>query len=406
MEKLAIEGGKPVREKTFPKRTPFGEKEIENVIKVLKSQNLFFYQGKAVNEFEKKFAKEYKVKYAILSSSGTSAIHIAIAGINPEPGSEIITAPVTDFGTIAGILYQGCIPVFADWKENTFNIDPDDIERKITEKTAAILVVHLFGNPCNMEKIMKIARKYKLPVIEDCCQAYFTPYKGKYVGTIGDIGCFSMQQSKHLTAGEGGITITNNKKYAVRMALFRDKGWARKKWGPRAYLFLGLNYRPTEITGAIGLAQLEKVKGVVKKRNKLGDYLTKLLKNVPGILPAPVVNGGKHSYWLYPFKIEGYNPKKFVKALVAEGIPAALGYTGKPIYLCSEALRGKKTFGKSEYPFNPYNPEIEYKEGLCPVAEKELQRICVTYINENWEKEDIEDYARAVKKVAENLKNG
>ncbi len=405
MEKLAIEGGKPVRNKPFPKRTPFGEKEIRQVTEAIKSQNLFAPSGKKVKEFEEEFAKKYGVKYAVASTSGTAAIHIAIAGLNPDPGSEIITAPVTDFGTIAGILFQGCIPIFADWKENTFNMDPDDIERKITKKTVAIIVVHLFGNPCDMDKIMKIAKKYKLPVIEDCSQAYFTPYKEKLVGTIGDIGCFSMQQSKHLTAGEGGLTITNNKKYAERMALFRDKGWSRRKWGPRAYLFLGLNYRPTELTGAVGLAQLEKVEKVVKKRNKLGDYLTKLIKDIPGILPAPVVSGGKHSYWLYPFKIMDFPPKKFVKALNAEGIHAGLGYTGKPIYLCSEALRKKKTFGNSGYPFNSqyYGRKIEYKEGLCPVAEKELKRISIIGINENFEKEDIESYARAIKKVAGNL---
>ena len=405
MEKPAINGREPVRKKPFPARKPFGKEEIKLVVEAIKSQNLFAPSGNKVKEFEKQFAEKYGVKYAVMSTSGTSAIHIAIGSINPEPGSEIITAPVTDFGTIAGILYQGCIPIFADWKKYTFNMDPEDIGKKITEKTAAIIVVHLFGNPCDMDKIMAVAKKYKIPVIEDCCQAYFTTYRGKYVGTFGDIGCFSMQQSKHMTAGEGGITITNNKKYGERMFLFRDKGWQRLSFGSRAYLFLAPNYRPTEITGAIGLAQLKKAENVVKKRNSLGDMLTELIKDVPEILPAPVTSGGKHSYWTYPFKIIGLNPKKFIEGLKAEGIPAAYAYTGKPIYLCSDALRRKKTFGNSGYPFNSqyYNKEIEYKAGLCPVAEKELTLLGTIGINENWSEKDIKDVAKAIKKIAKNL---
>lgn len=402
-KKLAINGGPAVRTNPFPKRKPYGEDEIKEVTEALMSQDLFYREGNKTSTFEKEFAKKYGVKYAITGTSGTAALHIAIAGLDLEPGSEVITAPVTDYGSVAGMIFQGLIPVFADWKENTFTMDPISIEERITDKTKAIVVVHLFGNPCDMDAIMSIAHKYNLVVIEDCCQAYFTPYKGRLCGTIGDIGCFSMQMSKHLPTGEGGVVITNNDNYAMRMGLFRDKGWEnRHKWGPRSYTFVGINYRMNDLTGAVALAQLRKTENVVKAMRELGNMLTELIKDISGITPCPVTPGGEHSYWLYPFKITGCDAQYFVKALQAEGIPCSWGYTVKPIYLCTDALAKKKTFGSSKYPF-VLSSDVEYKEGLCPIAENELQKICTFRLYENWDKNDIEDIAAAIKKVSEHL---
>ena len=214
-----------------------------------------------------------------------------------NPGDEVITAPITDLGTVIPILYQNAIPVFADI-DDTYNMDPADVEQKISPRTRAIIVVHLFGNPCNMDAMVEIAKRHHIPLIEDCSQAHLTEYKGKYVGTIGDIGCFSFQQSKHMTTGDGGMTITANAGYYERMKLFADKGYARKGWGARAYLFHAPNYRMTELVGAVGLAQLRKVKAVVQKRHELGEYMSQLLSDVDGVTPAPVTEGAKHSYWL------------------------------------------------------------------------------------------------------------
>lgn len=406
-EPLAINGGIPVRQKPFPNREPFGAEEIRLVTEAILSQNLFYTEGNKTTEFEKRFAEKYGVKYAVTCSSGTASVHSAIAALDPSPGDEMITAPVTDFGTIAGMLFQGVIPVFADWKENTFTIDPEDVERKITPRTKAIVVVHLFGNPCDMDRITDIAKRHHIKVIEDCCQAYFTYYKGKLCGTIGDIGCFSMQQSKHLTAGEGGVVITNDDNLAMRTGLFRDKGWEnRHKWGSRSYSFLGLNYRMNDLTGAVALAQLGKVEKTVDIMHARGDYLTECIKDIPGIIPAPVTEGGRHSYWLYPIKFVDYDAVQFVKALNAEKIPFGWGYTVNPIYLCTDALTKKRTFGQSSYPFDSiYNPRrVEYKEGLCPVAEKELRMLGTLRIYENWSEEDIDDVAKAIRKVAKGVK--
>lgn len=406
MSDLALHGGAPIRSTPFPQRQPYGEDDLREVREALESQDLFCTSGNKIAALEREFAATYNTRHALACSSGTAAVHMAIAALNADPGGEVITAPVTDFGSIAGIIFQGLIPVFADWKENTFSSDPDSIERLITERTRAIMAVHLFGNPCNMDAILKIAQKHDLPVIEDCAQAYCTKYRGRFVGTFGDMATFSMQQSKHLPTGEGGLTITNNDDYAMRMGLFRDKGWEnRGRWGARSYTFLGVNYRMNELTGAVARAQLRKVQHVVDVMHRLGDLLTEQIRDVSGILPCPVQEGAEHSYWLYAFKVTGCDPQEFVKALKAEGIPAAWGYTVNPIYLCTDALTKQRTFGTTSYPFDShyYSGQVEYKEGLCPVAERELKQIGTLRIFENWSEADISDVARAFRKVAAGL---
>ena len=406
MTELAINGGTPVRTKPFHKRTPFDDREIELVTQAIRSQNLFLWSGTMGKEFERKFAELYGVQHAVSSTSGTAAIHLAVGTIDPNPGDEIITAPITDLGSVVPILQQkNAIPIFADI-DGTYNMDPEDVERKITDRTKAIMVVHLFGNPANMDGFVDLSKRYRIPLIEDCSQAHVTTYKGKLLGTIGDIGCFSLQQSKHMTTGDGGVTITNNEAYYDRMRFFVDKGFQRKGWGPRAYLFLAPNYRMNELTAAVGLAQIEKVKEVVRMRRALGDRLTQLLRDVDGVHPAPVTEDGMHSYWMYPLRVTKTTAEDFAKALTAEGVPAGAGYIGKPIYLCTEALTAKKTYGTSHCPFDcPHTDrQIEYTEGMCPITEEALTRMVTFSFNENYTEEDIADIAEAIRKVAEGLR--
>lgn len=281
--KLAIEGGSPVRTTAFPSRAPFDDREIELVSQAIRSQTLFGYGGQRVGAFESGFAKLYDMRHAAASSSGTASLHVAVGVVDPEPGDEIITAPITDLGSVVPILYQTAIPIFADVDE-TYNMDPADVERKITPRTRAIMAVHLFGNPCDMDAMMDVARRHNLPLIEDASQAHLTKYKGRYVGTMGDIGCFSLQQTKHMTTGDGGMTVTNHDEWADRMHLFTDKGWTRQPgWGPRTYMFLAPNYRMTELQGAVGLAQLEKVQSVVDRRHKLGTLLSEKIRVSPAL---------------------------------------------------------------------------------------------------------------------------
>lgn len=390
--------------KNVPGRKLFDAEELKMLHRALLSQNLFGIDGKMVTALEKEFARVYGLPFGVASTSGTAALHTAIGALDLNPGDEVITAPITDLGTIIPILYQQAIPVFADI-DATFNMDPADVERKITDRTKAIIAVHLFGNPCNMDDMVKIAKKHNIPLIEDCSQCHMTEYKGKYVGTYGDIGCYSFQQSKHMTTGDGGMTITSNKIYYEKMKLFVDKGYARKGWGTRAYLFLAPNYRMNELTGAVGLAQLKKVKGVVDRRNELGQYLSELIAGVPGLRPAPVTPGAKSSYWLYPLTLEHIDGEKFAKEMIKEKVWCSAGYTGKAIYLCSESLTGKKTFGHSQFPFSPKvtTKTYEYKEGLCPKAEEALKHLICIPLDESWDRARVEKTAQAIKTCMERL---
>ncbi len=407
MDKLALHGGPKAITCPLTGGRKWGYAELREVLDVFESGAYYRYEGSKVEAFEQAFRKAYGARHAVAGTSGTAAIHIALGMLNPEPGSEIITGPITDLGSIVPILYQQCLPVFADLDPATFGMDPAEIERLITPRTAAIMAIHLFGNPCDMDAIMALARKHKLPVIEDCSQAHYTRYKGRLCGTIGDIGAFSLQASKHITTGEGGMTITSRKPWGERGALFQDKGWARGGWGPRAYRFLALNYRMTELQGAVGCAQIKRLEEITSARNRNGDLLTELLLGAPGIRPQAVTPGGRHTYWLYALTVEPdapYRPGDFAAALTAEGLGAGVGYIGKPIFLCAGALTHKDTFGTSGLPFTlPGAPEIEYSEATCPRATELLPRMITLGMSEFYTEQDIEDMARAVRKVAEGL---
>ena len=385
-------------------RAPFAGDELRLVYDALRSQHLGGTNGKMVEAFEAAFAAAYGVPYAVASTSGTAAVHVALGALDLNPGDEIIVPPITDMGTIIPILYQNAIPVFADVDE-TYNMDPREVERRITPRTRAIIVVHLFGNPCDIDAMLAIARHHGVALIEDSSQAHLTQYRGRYAGTVGDIGCFSFQQSKPMTTGEGGMTITWNKAHYDRMKLFADKGFARKGWGPRAYLFHAPNYRITELVAAVGLAQLRKVRRNVAKRAELGRYMTERLAGLEGVIPAPVTPGAEHTYWQYPVRLSAGDPQALAAALRAAGIPSLPGYTGKPIYLCSDSLRAKKTYGSSQFPFgSDYEAGAHtYDEGLCPNAERLLDHLLTIQWDESWSRRDVD---RAVEIIGRTLSAG
>lgn len=405
---LALHGGPPYRDtvsRPFPARTPFGDEEIRLVTKALRSQNLFRWGGELTPLFESRFAETYGAKHAIGSTSGTAALHVAIGAVNPEPGDEIITSAITDLGTIIPILYQNAVPVFADTDPETLTVDPEDVERLITPRTRAIIAIHLFGNACRMEALTEISRRKGIPLIEDCCQAHLTRYRGRMLGTFGDIGCFSFQQSKHMTTGDGGMTITNDDALGRCTRSFADKHYDRDRAGSRMYGPLGMNVRITELHSAVGLAQLEKVGRVVASRNRLGSRLSEGIEHLDGIVPAPVTPGATHSYWSYPMRVIGYSNETFARALNAEGIGASAGYIGDPIFQCSAALAEHRTYGNSRFPFySPYTDRtFEHADELCPRTRELLGQLVMLSFNEQYTEGDIDDVSGAVRKVASAL---
>ncbi|MEJ7838692.1 MAG: DegT/DnrJ/EryC1/StrS family aminotransferase [Thermomicrobiales bacterium] len=414
--KLARDGGDKIRTRPFPSvsnatgRT-LGIEEIQAVEEVLRSGELnrTIATHSRVKSFENAFCTWLGVDQAVASTSGTSALHLAVAAIDPNPGDEIIVTPITDFGSIIPIIAQNAVPVFADVLPGTWCVDPESIRVNITERTRAIIVVHLFGQPADLDPILEIAAEHRIPVIEDCSQAYGALYKGQKVGTFGALGCFSLQQSKHITSGDGGLTVTNDPHLAYRMRLFSDKGWPREG-ELRTHLYYGVNYRMTELQGAVGGAQLPKLDGVIAARRRAGHLLESLIGELPG-LSLPTLPGGGDSesvYWLFPIDIDttvlGLSVGEFAAAVRAEGVPASAGYV-TPMYL-TPALAEGKTYGDSHFPFDsPYTMRsyTDFVAGLCPVAESMAERMLVVPINEKFTDHDVRDIAAAFTKVVQAL---
>ena len=406
MEELAVNGGTPIRTQPFPPRQPFGHREEQLLVEALRSQNLFGKEGTKVKQLEQDFAELFKVEYAQASTSGTAAIHTAVGVVNPDPGDEIITAPITDPGSVMPILYQNAVPVFADVDPLTLNMTPQSIEANITDRTRAIILVHLFGRPCDIEPVLAIAEKHNLILIEDCCQTHATKYKEQYAGTYGHMGCFSFQQSKHMTTGDGGMIITNDESTYIRLKLFSDKGWDYKYLGHRNHAFLAPNYRMTEMQGAVGIAQLEKLRAVVKRRIELGKLLTNLITDAPGITTVPFEDDREVSWWNYIFHANGIDPDEFCKNVRAEGVPLNAHYIADPIYMRGNFLTEKNTYGSSGFPFDSQyvSREYTYSPELVPNAVKGLGTVIVCGIHEHMSEGDIRDMAAAINKVAAAMK--
>lgn len=405
---LAVNGGRPTRTAPFPSvsnasgRT-LGSEEIAALQDVITSGGLSRIGGTQVPAFEQEFAEYMGVGHAVASTSGTAAIHLAVAAIDPEPGDEIVVPPITDFGTIIPVLAQNAVPVFADVDPVTGCVTAETVAKVLSERTRAVIVVHLFGGPAPVEDIIRLCRPRGIAVIEDCAQAYHTVPVGDntFAGTRGDIGCFSLQQSKHITTGDGGLTITRDADLARRMELFADKGWPRE--GVRTHLFLGMNYRMTELQGAVGRAQLRKLRGVVDSRRDIAASIVDALSDVPGLSLADDV--GRHSYWLFPLVIDpsalGLSSQDYAKALRAEGIPVIAGYVDRPVYLLP-ALVERRTYGTSGFPFTapPARMEFTYRAGDCPVAERLInETLLVMSINERYTETDVQDIIAAFSKV-------
>jgi len=408
--KLAVDGGEPVRTAPFPSRDAmFGETDLRYLKEVLDSGNLNRVGGVKTKAVEEGFAALLGVKHALAVTSGTAAIHTAVGMLDPNPGDEIITTPLTDMGTVIGILYQNAIPIFADVTPEGYHLDPESVRRNITPRTKAIIVVHLVGMAADMEAFLKIGQEHGIPIIEDCAQAYLTTHQGRHVGTMGRVGCFSLQQSKHMTSGDGGLVVTNDDALAYRGRLFADKGWDRTGSG-RGHLFLGMNYRISELQSAVALAQLEQLEARVARRRVLGDTLTDLLGGIPGLYPPPPSGGSGNTYWFYPFRVVeaelGMSRDRFIAALGAEGV-AAWVWLGKPLYLF-EALLAQRTFGHSHHPFDSpaASRRVTYGPGLCPNAERFLEEVVAVSINEFYSEDDTRDMARAIRKVAASTQKG
>lgn len=406
---LAVHGGEPVRATPFPSvsdrsgRT-FGAEEASAVAAVVGSGVLWRVTGTEVAALEREFAGYIGAGHAVASTSGTSALHLAVAAINPEPGDEIVVPPITDFGTVIAVLAANAVPVFADVDPVTGCLTAESVARVVSERTRAVIVVHLFGGPAPVDEIVALCRPRGIAVVEDCAQAYLTvpPGGDSYAGTRADIGCFSLQQSKHISAGDGGLTVTDDADLARRMRLFADKGWPRDS-GERTHLCFGVNYRMTELVGAVARVQLGRLRGVVEARRGIARRLVDALEDLPGLRLAADV--ARHSYWLFPLLLDpavvGVGNREYGAALAAEGLPVSAGYLDRPVYLVP-ALTERRTFGRSAFPLTspPARKEFRYAAGDCPNAETLVSStLLVMQCNEKYTDADVADLIDGVRKV-------
>jgi len=393
MTKLAIDGGKPVRSKD--KFLVFGaprikQPEIDEVVDCLKSG--WIGTGPKVHQFENLFRKYKGVKHAIAVNSCTAALHLSLLAANIRPGDEVITTPMTFCATINAIIHCGATPVLADCDRRTMNILPEEIEKKITSKTKAILPVHFAGQPCDMEEINELARLYDLLVIEDCAHAIESEYKGKRTGTFGDIGCFSFYVTKNIITGEGGMVITDNDKIAERIKILALHGMSKDAWkrysddGYKHYqvIHAGFKYNMMDMQAAIGIHQIKKIEEYHKYRKRIWDKYNNAFQSLDCELPEVVNPKIKHAYHLYTPLIDikklGKNRDWVLDALTAENIGVGVHY--QPVHLHPYY---KKMFGWREGDF--VNAEI--------VGERTISLPLSASLNDS----DVEDVLEAFIKV-------
>ena len=379
---LAIEGGAPLRTRPFGPKWIFGDEERRHLMDVMDNAPTGWRSGFKVRQFADAFATRHGAQFAVAASTGTGAIHSAVAAVNPDPGDEIITTPTTDIGSVLGILLHNAIPVFADWNPETFNTDPADIERRITDRTRAIIAVHLYGNPCDMDPILEIGRARGIPVIEDCSQAHLAEYRGQLVGAIGHIGCFSLG-GKTLTTDQGGMIITNDEKLARRAMGFSRKGsemdsalrsslapTSFRRGGRQGYAFLGDFHPMTDLHAAVGLAQFDRWEEATVVRRRAAAILDEVVPRLPGFRIQKVRPEDRSAYYTYAYTVNaseaGVSSDQFAEAMRAEGIPDCYGpyIQGRPLYRYP-IFADEDTYGGSRYPF----VDEQGDQRLRPVAD-------------------------------------
>ena len=406
--KLAILGGDPVRSRNKPwhQWPVVDEKIVDSIVKTTKSGIWCRIQSKtgAVPTFEKEFANLMGAGFAVGTGSGTQALNTCVEALGIGPGDEVITSPLTDAGTIASILSSRALPVMVDLDPEYFQLDASQVEKKITENTRAIMPVHMGGQPCNMDKIMAIAKKHNLRVIEDAAQAHLSEFRGKKLGTIGDLGCFSFQVSKTMAAGEGGAIIGNDEELMDKCYTVHNHGTNRQG----RTTTIGPKYRMNEFEAAILLPQIATIKEQFAIRNRNAAYLNSRLKDFPGMVPQKLYPGtGNCSYYLYmmTYHKEHFNNadrSTFMKALDAEGVNLSVFLrNGLHKEAWANNILDLKVYQKM------YSPARlkSYRESLnFPVCDKAIDDVIMIWASGPLlgPKEDMDDVVNAILKVHEN----
>ncbi|MBX3464210.1 MAG: DegT/DnrJ/EryC1/StrS family aminotransferase [Planctomycetes bacterium] len=389
-----------------------GDDEVAFAAAAIRSGTLNSTRGTFVARFERDFAAWLGRGHAIACSSGTMAMHAAIAALGLAPGDEVITTPITDMGAITPILYEGGVPVFADVDRATLNVTAATIRAQLTERTRAIVVTHLFGGPCDLEPILALAAGRGLPVIEDCAQAFGATVRGRKVGTAGTIAAFSLQQGKHITCGEGGIVATDDPSVARRLFLFVNKAWGYGDAAPD-HTFPALNGRLGELAGAVALAQLPKLDWVVSRRREVAAALHARLAPLPGLRLPGDPPYGTHAWWRFAFAVDADEVPGGALALgrrmQAAGIACVPRYVQKPAFECAlftDWRRSPITWLPLQQNPRLHGPQPPFRREHYPGAVRGLEQVVVLPINERYRLADVDRVAAAISAALRELRRG
>ncbi len=355
-----------------------GGRELE-YLKDCISTNWISSKGKYVDEFEKKFSEYCNCKFGVTSTSGTTSIHLALASLGIKRGDQVIVPAFTMIGSVLPVIYCGAQPVLVDCEPETWNINADLIEEKITDKTKAILPVHIYGHPCNMDKILRTAKKYGLFVIEDAAEAHGAEYKGKKVGGLGDIGCFSFYANKIITCGEGGMLVTNNEEVAKHAKTLKDLSFEGGKSRVYIHSEVGYNYRLTNLQAAVGLAQFERIDELIEMRRKNAQLYHQLLKDTEGLRLPIEKEWAKNVYWMYSILVTPefkMTRDKLMKELERRGIETRSFFV--PMHK-QPVFRSMHLFEDENY---PVAEELSNK-GLYLPSSSGLKQEEIKYISES-----------------------
>jgi dTDP-4-amino-4,6-dideoxygalactose transaminase len=398
----AVAGGKPATSTPFAKAPRYGDAELAQLREAIEQQTLFCLQGKKVKQLETEFARFCGVRYAVACSSGTAAIHAGLIACGISPGDEVIVSPVTDMGSVVPILWQGAVPVFADLDSRSYLVTPETVLAKITAKTRAVLAVHLGGVACDLKALKDVCDARHITLIEDCAQAHGCRYGGKPIGTVGAAGCFSFNEYKHISCGDGGIVVTDDAALARRLRMAIDKGLDRAGGaGGRYVSMLGNNYRMTELQGAVAIAQLSKLPGIVERRRAWCAKLHEAMKDVPGVSRPKITDKCDPSWWFYMVRVDektlGATADEFAAAMKAEGVPLSTHYIGKAIYEYPLFAQHAAFDGHAEK--HAYHAR-KYAAGDCSVAEEILRTCLMLHVNEAYTPDDLDATVEAFTRVA------
>jgi perosamine synthetase len=399
---LAINGGQPTMTQTLPARKRWGAQEHAQLGEMLEQASLFYLNGAQTRLLKERFQQHYPLDYLMPCSSGTAALHIAVQAAGVGLGDEVITSPITDMGSVIGILYQQGVPVFADLEPHTYNLDIEDVRRKITPRTKAIIAVHLTGNPCDLDALKALCDEHDLVLIEDCAQAWGAMYRGRPIGTVGHIGCWSLNDFKHLGCGDGGMVASSDPRFGPLLQKFGDKCYDRSGSG-RMPETLATNYRISEPQSAIAAVQMEKMWEWTQTRAERGRQLSQLLQDIPGIHPHHADPRDRWTCWFYMLRIDlevlSCDLTTFNQALSAEGLPGHPGYIGTPIYKYP-LFQNHHIFGE-RWPVKEMGlTDMDYTKVQCAEAEAILNTCLKLSIDETTTPEWVEEAAEAIRKVA------